>query len=495
MQKGKVYLIGAGPSDAGLLTLKGKEVLEKADVVVYDALVSPEILTFIKDTAKTINVGKRANNHAKTQDEINHILLEEAQKDRVVARLKGGDPFLFGRGGEELELLVEHNIPFEVIPGVTSSIAVPAYNGIPVTHRDCTSSVHIITGHRKENSLRSIDFSALVNTGGTLVFLMGRAALEGICEGLLLAGIDKDTPAALLENGTTAKQRKVIATVETLAQKAKDFTKTPAIIVVGDVCSYANQFDFYEKLPLFGKHVLVPRPLAMQSTLSTRLSELGAQVLSLPTIKIVPFELNNDKILTQTFENLDVYNWIVLTSPSGVSVFFNTLQKANKDIRSVAHCKFAVLGNGTKKALMEKGIFADIAPTTFNSENLLEQIIAKIPRSNKILLPRAKKGDPHFSEKLRENGYLVNDVAIYDTVNADNDLFKEHLSKVDYVMFTSASSVKGYMEMVGEKSNPPIIAICIGEKTATVARNYGLDTYVSKQATLDSMIELLKTFK
>ena len=257
MKMGKVWLVGAGPGDAGLFTLKGQEVLNKAEVVVYDSLVGQGVLTMIPESARLIYVGKRADRHTMPQEQINEILLEEAQKGYRVVRLKGGDPFLFGRGGEELELLSRNHVPYEVVPGVTSPLAVPAYNGIPVTHRDFCSSLHIITGHKRAGKEYDIDFKALVDTKGTLVFLMGAAALKDICAGLLNAGMDQAMPAALLQKGTTAGQKRIVADVGTLPEEAqRRGVETPAIIVVGKVCALADTFAWYEKLPLEGWKVI-----------------------------------------------------------------------------------------------------------------------------------------------------------------------------------------------------------------------------------------------
>ena len=261
MKQGKVWLVGAGPGDIGLFTLKGMEVLSQAEVVVYDSLVGQGVLAKVPSSARLINVGKRADKHTMPQEQINQVLLEEAQKGYRVVRLKGGDPFLFGRGGEELELLTANGIPYEVVPGVTSSIAVPAYNGIPVTHRDFCSSVHIITGHRRAGKEYDIDFQALVNAKGTLVFLMGIAALNDICQGLLNAGMDPEMPAAVLQKGTTSDQKRVVATVATLKEEVeRQGIETPAIIVVGKVCRLSEEFGWYERLPLADWKVLVTRP-------------------------------------------------------------------------------------------------------------------------------------------------------------------------------------------------------------------------------------------
>lgn len=276
METGKVWLVGAGPGDIGLFTLKGKEVLSRAEVVVYDSLVGDGVLAMIPREARTIDVGKRASHHTMPQEKINQVLLEEAKKGYRVVRLKGGDPFLFGRGGEELELLAEHHIPYEVVPGVTSPMAVPAYNGIPVTHRDFCSSVHIITGHKRAGQEYDIDFKALVDTKGTLVFLMGVTALPDICRSLLEAGMEPDMPAAILQKGTTAGQKRIVATVSTLEEEVKkQGIETPAIIVVGKVCSLAERFEWAENLPLFGKKVLVTRPKGLISRMAAKLRVQG----------------------------------------------------------------------------------------------------------------------------------------------------------------------------------------------------------------------------
>ena len=258
---GKVTLVGAGPGDPGLLTRKGLEALQKAEVVVYDRLVGPAILAMMPETAEQINVGKEASHHLVPQDQINQILLDKALEGKNVVRLKGGDPFLFGRGGEELELLAEHGIPFEEVPGITSAIAAPAYGGIPVTHRDYCSSVHIITGHQRAGKPLTIDFEALVRTKGTLVFLMGVTAMPAIVEGLLSAGMDGETPAAMVESGTTPAQRRCDATLRTLPERAVEMgIHSPAIIIVGKVCALSEKFCWFDKLPLKGQRVLVTRP-------------------------------------------------------------------------------------------------------------------------------------------------------------------------------------------------------------------------------------------
>ena len=415
MKIGKVWLVGAGPGDIGLFTLKGMEVLQQAEVVVYDSLVGQGVLAKVPTTARLIDVGKRADKHTMPQEQINQVLLEEAQKGQRVVRLKGGDPFLFGRGGEELELLTVNGIPYEIVPGVTSSIAVPAYNGIPVTHRDFCSSVHIITGHRRAGKEYDIDFKALVNTKGTLVFLMGIAALSDICFGLLEAGMDPAMPAAVLQKGTTADQKRVVATVATLKEEVdRQGIETPAIIVVGKVCRLADEFGWYEKLPLAGWKVLVTRPKGRSSRTAEELRRRGAEVLELPSIRTVPLE--DQSTLVHAFEEISSYQWIVFTSPTGVEIFFDELKKAHKDIRSLAGAQIAAIGQGTAKVLEDRGILVDLIPEVYDGESLGEALAVKLQGGEKILLPRARKGNQKLVKILKEQGGQVSDIPTYDTV-------------------------------------------------------------------------------
>ena len=329
---GKVILVGAGPGDPGLLTRKGLEALRSADVVVYDRLVGPGILALMPEGAEQINVGKQAAHHPVPQEQINRILLDKALEGKTVVRLKGGDPFLFGRGGEELELLVEHRVPFEEVPGITSAIAAPAYGGIPVTHRDCCSSLHIITGHQRSGKELDIDFEALVRTRGTLVFLMGVSALGAICAGLLAAGMAPDTPAAVVERGTTPAQRRVSAPLAELPQAAEAAAvQSPAVIVVGRVCALAEDFDWFDALPLKGKTVAVTRPRERSGTLSARLRSLGADVWEYPCIATEP--IRPCPGLEEAMERLGDYQWLALTSPAGADGLWSWLEGHGLDAR------------------------------------------------------------------------------------------------------------------------------------------------------------------
>ena len=498
MKKGKVWLVGAGPGDIGLFTLKGMEVLQQAEVVVYDSLVGQGVLAKVPTTARLIDVGKRADKHTMPQEQINQVLLEEAQKGQRVVRLKGGDPFLFGRGGEELELLTVNGIPYEIVPGVTSSIAVPAYNGIPVTHRDFCSSVHIITGHRRAGKEYDIDFKALVNTKGTLVFLMGIAALSDICFGLLEAGMDPAMPAAVLQKGTTADQKRVVATVATLKEEVdRQGIETPAIIVVGKVCRLADEFGWYEKLPLAGWKVLVTRPKGRSSRTAEELRRRGAEVLELPSIRTVPLE--DQSTLVHAFEEISSYQWIVFTSPTGVEIFFDEMDKKEMDVRSIGQAKIAVIGEGTKKKLKEHHLMADFVPSVYDGDTLGAELAKELQGNENILIPRAEAGNKKLTSLLEETGAKVDDIATYTTRYEKSRLIDEkkefETGSVDCVVFTSASTVKGFVEGTPGLDYTKVKAACIGKQTKAAADAYGMQTRMAEKATIESLIELVEQMK
>ena len=580
---GKVWLVGAGPGDRGLFTLKGLEVLQNAEVVVHDALIGDEVLTLIPENAVKINVGKRASHHRMEQDQINRTLLEQAQAGKRVVRLKGGDPFLFGRGGEELELLAENNIPFEVVPGVTSAFAVPAYNGIPVTHRDFTSSVHIITGHRRaskgpdvsadkypaagtgtgtaaeksgsagaatgtpEEKIGStgagpgdadslgIDYEALVRTHGTLIFLMGLSNLPAIMKGLLLAGIDPDLPAAVLERGTTARQKRVLATVSTLEQEAAGAQiQAPAIIVVGEVCRLADSFAWAEKRPLAGKKILLTRPKELISEMAVRLRRAGAEVLEMPAIETVPIEPNPalDRKMAELRAGDKRPDWIIFTSPSGVRIFMERLL-SEQDIRVLAGIKIAVIGEGSAKKLRTYGIRADFMPSVYDGETLGRELARKIRQESaeaelqkpaeekihsfaeenvhysaeetlqrsaeadppvRILIPRAAIGTPELTEELQKAGNVeISDIAIYDTRYVSPELIdvpaQIRKGEIDYAVFTSASTVRGFSAVMKDTDLSGFKAICIGRQTRAAAEARGMETRMAEKATLGALVE------
>lgn len=495
---GKVWLVGAGPGDPGLLTVKAVEAIKDADLIVYDALIGDSIFSLFPKEAEHVSVGKRAGNHTMPQEKIDELLLEEAQKGKNVVRLKGGDPFLFGRGGEELELLAEHGVPYEIIPGVTSPIAVPAYNGIPVTHRDYTSSLHIITGHKKKDAEEDIDFEALVRTEGTLVFLMGIARLEYICDSLLKAGMDPQMPAAVLQQGTTAGQKRIVSTVGSLPREVREQgVETPAIIIVGRVCGLADAFAWYEKLPLAGSRVVVTRPRGMISGMASRLRKLGAEVLELPSIETVAREDQSE--LAAALDAIGDFSWLVFTSPTGVRVFFDVLRACRKDVRSLAGVRIAAIGAGTAKEVAARNIFVDYMPSVYDGEALGRGLARQIAGGDRVLIPRAAAGNQELVAQLQRAGASVTDIATYDTVDASQDLVDEkglfEQGKIDCAVFTSASTVRGFVSRNPGLDFSLVRAACIGRQTARAAEQQGMDVYISEEATMDSLTQLVISMK
>ncbi len=498
---GKVWLVGAGPGDPGLFTIKGQEVLKNAQVVVYDALVSESVLGMFPQEAEQINVGKRSSHHLMPQEQISRLLARKAKEGKRVVRLKGGDPFLFGRGGEELEVLAGEGISYEVVPGVTSALAVPAYQGIPVTHRDYCSSVHIITGHKKEGQEYDIDFEALVRTKGTLIFLMGAASLEAICQGLIKAGMDSQMPAAFLSQGTRASQERIVADVASLPEKVfQGPVKTPAIIVVGEVCRLAERFAWVEKLPLGGVKVLVTRPKELAGTTSGKLRSLGAEVLELPAIRTV---LRQDNIqLEKALSRLNAFDWIVFTSPTGVRLFFEELKKRKLDVRSIGGAKVAVIGSGSERELEKYGLYGDLIPQVYDGEHLGKKLAAVCRAGEKVLIPRAAVGNQKLTESLKAvEGLEIWDVPLYDTLYGEENPQESgcpldipgilERGELDYVVFTSASTVRGFEAAAGDIDYSKVKAVCIGAQTKAAADALGMQTWVAPKATIDSLIEKL----
>lgn len=488
---GCVILVGAGPGDRGLLTLRGEEAINSAEVVVYDRLVGQNILDLIPESAEKINVGKERFNHPVPQDRINEILVEKALEGKRVIRLKGGDCYLFGRGGEEIQALIAHNIPFEVVPGVTSALAAPAYAGIPVTHRDFCSSVHIITAHARAGGQLHFDFECLVKLRGTLVFLMGVTALEFLMNGLLQAGMNPKTPAALIENGARYNQRKLVADVSCLAGRATEMgLRSPAIILVGKVCTLSEQLDWFSTLPLHGKCIVVTRPKARAGTLSDRLRALGAGIIEYPCIETE--EITASPVIAEAFTHIQLYKWVVLTSPAGVPAMLHALQARKMDFRALYGCKFAVIGNGTAAALAEYGVIADYIPERFDARHLGEGLRELVSPKERVLLLRAAQGSPDLTAALAARGIAYDDIPIYRTISRSRkseDLTLEIAAgRVDYVTFTSASTVTGFMQATPNVDISQFIALCIGEQTAAEARKYKMNLKTAKNATLDEMI-------
>lgn len=501
---GKVWLAGAGPGDAGLLTVKAAELIRSADVIVYDALISAEILSCIPAETEVIYVGKHAGSHPVPQEEINRILVREAKKGRNVLRLKGGDPFVFGRGGEELEELIKEGIPFEVVPGITSSVAVPAYAGIPVTHRDYTSSFHVITGHAKKDGTLNIDFGSLVKLNGTLVFLMSVSSMEMILSGLTGAGMSPDMPAAVLERGTTARQRRVTATVGTLKAEAdRAGIRTPAIILVGKVCALSEQLHWAEDRPLGGRQFLLTRPRQNMSALAVRLRRLGAQVIEMPAIRtevITPNEPLREALLR--FAVMKRQRWLVFTSPIGVAVFFDAIREMRMDLRDILggnRVKIGAIGSATRAALEKHDLFPDAVPDVYSAGRLGEKLAGIAEPGAYVLIVRAEKGSEELIPPLTEAGLEAEDIPLYRTVYELNPLLRDETAElfrnggIDAVTFTSGSTVRGFTEAMdsndGDLDFSRIRAVCIGEQTARAAEEYGMQTETAEQASMDAMVE------
>lgn len=497
-KQGKVWLVGAGPSDQELLTVKGKRLLSEADVIVYDRLAGQGVLTYGAEHAEYIDVGKHSGNHRVGQSEINQILVREAMKGKKVVRLKGGDPFVFGRGAEEAEELKKAGIPFEIVPGVTSAVSVPAYQGIPVTHRDAASSLHIITAHKKEgHEPDEIPFRELAGVKGTLVFLMGVSTLPFLCANLIREGMDPQTPAAILERGTTARQRKITGTLETLETLAKEAKiQTPAIIVVGEVCA-CRSLEWYDKRPLAGMKIMVTRPKEQSSRLAGMLREEGAEVLEAPAIRIVP-EVENERV-SQVLFHIQKYQWIVFTSPTGVEVFWSALRQYRVDVRSLSHLRIAVIGSGTARALEAHGMYADLMPEIYDGEHL-GAALGEVLSDEHILIPRAKIGNPELIREIKKRSEaVIEDLPIYDThyeaygfINYQEE-FEQ--GKTDYVMFTSASTVRGFAQAAKGLDFSKVQALCIGKQTKAAADHYGMQTFMAEQPTLEAMVALAKERK
>lgn len=482
-KSGKVFLVGAGPGDRELLTVKATELIGKADVIVYDRLVSKSIMSLIPENAELIDVGKNVGDHPVPQYRINEILLEKALENKMVVRLKGGDPFIFGRGGEELELLAENNIEFEVVPGITSSISVPAYAGIPVTHRDFCSSLHIITGHAKAGSQIDIDFEALVRLKGTLIFMMSVSTIGQIANGLMAANMDKKMPCAVIENGTYSEQRKFVSTIEHIEETVrKNSVKSPSVIVVGKVCSLSDKFDWFSKLPLKDKKIIVTQPQNKSSKLEKTLRQLGADTTLYPSIK------------TEFIRPLDIplesYNTLIFTSSEGVKSFFSWLMEKGLDGRKLFDKKIGCIGSQTALELKNYGINADFIPKTFDGETLAKESIAEgfLTQSDKVLLLRAKIGTEDIVNVFDREKIEYLDVPVYETKYIKHHKI-DNLCDYDYLTFTSKSCVDGFVKTQERDDFSGIDALCIGKQTAAEAKKYGFNTIISKVATIDSMIE------
>ncbi|MBU5314337.1 uroporphyrinogen-III C-methyltransferase [Tissierella carlieri] len=493
--KGKVYLIGAGPGDPGLITLKGSSYLKEADVVVYDRLASPRLLEDLKEGCRLIYVGKASKDHTKTQDEINEIIFQESNKGNIVARLKGGDPYVFGRGGEEAEYLYDRGIDFEVVPGVTSAIGGLAYAGIPITHRGIATSFHVITGHLKDEN-EELDWKALAALKGTLVFLMGVSNLQKITENLLKHGKSKETPAAIINWGTTPRQQVLEGNLSNIYEKAlKEKIKPPSLIAIGDVVSLREKLNFYEKKPLLGENIVVTREKAHAIDTIKKIEKLGGNVISFPTIKLE--EITPNKELEEAIKNISKYSYIVFTSVTGVDIFFKKLLEL-EDIRTLAGIKIAAVGIKTANAIRKYGIIVDIIPEEFVAEDLIDKLKEVLTREDKVLIPRAKLGRQELVEELGKVS-LVDELVIYDTVKSkeSKDEIMNAIEDLDsyYLLFTSSSTFANFVEILGNDSKIILDKgkiISIGPITTKTIEDEGYVVYRQAETyTVDGVLELL----
>ncbi|MFN4132451.1 MAG: uroporphyrinogen-III C-methyltransferase, partial [Caldimicrobium sp.] len=471
----------------------GKGLLEKADTVIYDYLANPELLKFCPQDCELIYVGKKGGAHTLPQEEINKLLVKKAKEGKRVVRLKGGDPFLFGRGGEEIEELIKEGIPFEVVPGITSAIAVPAYAGIPVTHRNFTSTLAIVTGHEAEDKEESkVNFSALAKIG-TLVFLMGVKNLPHIVENLIKEGKNPSTPCAVIQWGTTPKQKTAVGTLEDITEEVKKAGITaPAIIIVGEVVKLRDSFNWFEKKPLFGKKVLVTRTREQASKLSKALLDLGAEVIEIPTIEVKP--LFTEEIFDH-IRKIPSYDWLIFTSENGIKYFFEALSILKLDLRILGGVKIAVIGPATENALLLKGLYADLKPEkNYTQEGLIEAFSAVEIKDKKILIIRAKKAREILPKALQERGAEVKILPIYETIKPEDSLkkLKEVIPNLDLITFTSSSTVENFFELLQEgflTPSPKTLFASIGPITSETLKNFGYTPHIeAKEYTIQGLV-------
>lgn len=484
----KVYLIGAGPGDVDLLTIKAKNLIELADVIVYDRLADDKILNLASEYVERIYVGKAPGQHTMRQEEISQLLVDLTKRFDNIVRLKGGDPFVFGRGGEEALLLKENDIPFEIVPGVTSAIAVPAYAGIPVTHRGIATSFAVVTGHEmsEKSTLRWDKLSTGVDT---LIFLMGVANLAEITQRLIDNGRAADTPAAVIQNGTKAEQRVLITTLGNAAADVQSHQITsPAIFIIGEVVKLRESLKWFDTRPLFGKRILITRARSQASKLSAMLSALGAKCLEMPAIKIVS-PLDDYQAVDTALAQIHNYDFIVFTSENGVKHFFERLQLKNLDTRSLANSKIAAIGSATSAELSLHGINADFVPTEFRAETLVELLKDKVS-GKRVLIPRAEEAREILPQELIKFGADVEVVPVYKTISAIEG--KVNLDDIDLVTFTSSSTVRNFVNAVGVESLKNIKTAAIGPITAKTLKNFGIKTDIeAEEYTITGLVEAI----
>jgi len=486
---GSVYLVGAGPGDPGLLTLKAKECLTRADVVIFDNLANRDLLRYARANTELIYVGKKGGHHTMSQKDINSLIIDRARKGCCVVRLKGGDPFIFGRGGEEALELFQAGLSFEVVPGITSAIAVPAYAGIPLTHRGYASTVAFVTGHEDPNKENSdIAWDKLSTGVGTLVFLMGVANLPRITENLMTHGRSPETPVAVIRYGTLAGQKTLLGNLKNIAHLAEDNEiKPPAIVVVGDVVHLRRQLNWFEKRLLFGKRIVITRAREQASDFLKGLATLGAECIEFPTIEIVPPDGWDP--LDRAIEAIESYDWLLFTSPNGVQYFLKRLKTLGKDIRDLKGLRIGAIGPKTAKIWHDFGIKLDLMPDEYRAEAIVADFRKWQITGAKVLLPRAAQAREVLPEELKKMGAHVDVVTAYQTIKPDYDTEKvRNMLKegtVDMVTFTSSSTVNNFVKMFEQDTDnlrkwmSHVPVACIGPVTATTARKNGFHVEIT----------------
>jgi uroporphyrinogen III methyltransferase / synthase len=503
---GKVYLVGAGPGDPGLLTLKGKECLEAADVVLYDYLANPVLLQYASSRAQRVYVGRRGRGQYQDQADINRLLIERAKEGNVVVRLKGGDPFVFGRGGEEAEAVAAAGIDFELVPGVTAAIAVPAYAGIPVTHRTLASTVTFVTGHEDPTKPGTLlEWPKLASTSGTLVFMMGMKNLPLIARQLLSEGRPSNQPVAAIRWGTKADQQTIVGTLGDIVAKVEAaHLEPPTVIVVGEVVRLRGQLNWFETKPLFGKRIVLTRAREQAREFSQLLAAYGAEPIEVPTIQIVPPA--NWQAIDDAVSRLSTYHWLIFTSVNGVRPFMDRLHTAGKDARALANLRLCAIGPRTAQELGTYGLTPDVVPAEFQAEGVIAALASVGIRGSRVLIPRAEVAREILPEQLRELGATVDVIPVYRTIAPAVDVAfltqQLHDGQVAVVTFTSSSTVRNFVELFGGRDAVSpllerVVVACIGPITASTAKEYGLTVSVMPaENTVPSLAEaIVRHFK
>lgn len=498
----KVYLIGAGPGDPGLLTIKGREILGRADVVVYDYLANEIFLKYCRKDAQIIYVGKKGGEHTLPQDKINGLLVEKALEGKLVARLKGGDPYIFGRGAEEAQELLSAGADFEVVPGVTSAVAAPAYAGIPLTHRQYASSVSFITGHEDPNKPESAhNWKSLASGTSTLVFFMGVKNLPHISKMLIENGMRPDMPAALVRWGTTCNHRSMVSTISNIPEQAvQEGFKPPSLLVVGEVVRLRDELNWFEKLPLLGRGVVVTRAREQASGLLQDLTDLGACCFEFPTIEIRP--LDDYSPLEKAINNLKNYHWLVFTSVNGVLFFWRQLRSMGLDARVFGTSKVAAIGPATARALEERGIFADFVPEKYVAESVVDGLLKLGIKDKKVLIPRARIAREILPMELEKAGAHVKILPVYETALSGEDgeavLSSLKKGKIHYITFTSSSTVENFFSLITPDRLRPYLEkglklICIGPVTSGTIERFGFKAHIMPDDyTIPGVVQALK---